>query len=74
VIAEFDEIVDSENTKENGSPILATGGTCELIGNDIVGAALESAARSRTTTQARTGDAIVTTVKAVSLPPNLGCC
>jgi hypothetical protein len=31
--------VEAENSKEKACPILATGGSCELIGNDTVGVA-----------------------------------
>lgn len=42
------EKVEEENSKENGFPILATGGTWEFIGNVIVGVAAASPTRSST--------------------------
>jgi hypothetical protein len=38
-MGEGEEKVDGENMKEKGCPILATGGTWELMGNDMLGAA-----------------------------------
>lgn len=52
--------MDGEKTKENGPPSLATGGTWELIGNDITGLEMESAGRrSKTVAQIITGGAMV---------------
>jgi len=46
--------VDGEKTKEKSCPILATGGTCELMGKDMSGAACDNdTMRARTAQVAR---------------------
>lgn len=46
--------VDGEKTKEKSCPILATGGTCELMGKEMSGAACENGnMRARTAQVAR---------------------
>jgi hypothetical protein len=62
---ELEEKVDGEKMKEKGCPTLATGGTCELIGNDTDGLAAENPARSKAMTQKTAGDAMAVTVKAL---------
>jgi hypothetical protein len=55
--------VDGDKMKEKGCPRRATGGTWELMGKDIVGLAVESAARSKAVAQATTGDGMVVTAR-----------
>lgn len=62
---ELEVKVELEKTNENGCPLLATGGTCEFIGKEMVGVAIESPARRKAVAQARAGDAIVVTVEVV---------
>lgn len=64
VMGPLEEKVDGEKTKANGSPTRATGGTWELIGNNIIGLAVDSPKRSKAVAQATTGDAMVVTAKA----------
>lgn len=51
--------VDGEKTKEKGCPSPATGGTCELIGKEMEGAAVDSPAKTKATAQAMACDAMV---------------
>ncbi|MDB5910941.1 MAG: hypothetical protein JWP34_5055 [Massilia sp.] len=46
VSSDEDEKVDGEKTKENGSSILATGGTCEFIGKEMLGTPVTIPTRS----------------------------
>jgi hypothetical protein len=62
-----EEKVDGEKTRANGSPILATGGTCEFIGKEILGTAVtspmtrEREAIPKTAQNAMTAEQVVTT-------------
>ena len=61
--------MDGEKTKEKGSPSLATGGTWELIGNDITGLEMESAGRrSKAVAQTITGETMVEIQEASLVP------
>lgn len=54
VIGEGEVNVDGEKTKEKSCPILATGGTCELMGKEMPGTACENGTmRARTAQVAR---------------------
>lgn len=58
--ADDDEKVEGAKTKENGLSILATGGTWEFIGKEMVGIAVTSpATRVRERIQDRVQDAMI---------------
>ena len=59
VMASGEVKVDSEKTKENGWPILATGGTWELTGKVIDGMAAENRAASKTSIQTTNNAAMI---------------
>lgn len=58
VIVDEDLKVEGEKTNENGCPTLATGGTCELMGKEILGVASDSPGSKRAAKR-HTKDAII---------------
>ena len=72
VIGEGEVKVEGEKIKEKSWPILATGGTCELMGKEIPGAACDTGTKRAKNAQAFRREAIFGgSTNSVCREPNL---